>query len=94
MDMPVGKIRLREKGSACGQNGMKNIIAHLHTQEFNRIRVGIGKDARVPVVNWVLGKIRKEEQEDFKKAVEQARDAAIFSLTHTFIDTMSRYNKR
>lgn len=78
MDMPVGKIRLREKGSAGGQNGMKNIIAHLHTQEFNRIRVGIGKDARVPVVNWVLGKIRKEEQEDFKKAVEQARDAAIF----------------
>ena len=94
MDMPVGKIRLREKGSAGGQNGMKNIIAHLHTQEFNRIRVGIGKDARVPVVNWVLGKIRKEEQEDFKKAVEQARDAAIFSLTHTFIDTMSRYNKK
>ncbi len=46
---------------------MKNIIAHLHTQEFNRIRVGIGKDARVPVVNWVLGKIRKEEQEDFKR---------------------------
>ena len=94
MDMPVGKIRLREKGSAGGQNGMKNIIAHLHTQEFNRIHVGIGKDARVPVVNWVLGKIRKEEQEDFKKAVEQARDAAIFSLTHTFIDTMSRYNKK
>ena len=94
MDMPVGKIRLREKGSAGGQNGMKNIIAHLHTQEFNRIRVGIGKDARVPVVNCVLGKIRKEEQEDFKKAVEQARDAAIFSLTHTFIDTMSRYNKK
>ena len=94
MDMPVGKIRLREKGSAGGQNGMKNIIAHLHTQEFNRIRVGIGKDARVPVVNWVLGKIRKEEQEAFKKAVEQARDAAIFSLTHTFIDTMSRYNKK
>lgn len=94
MDMPVGKIRLREKGSAGGQNGMKNIIAHLHTQEFARIRVGIGKDARIPTVDWVLGKIRKEEQEDFQKAVENARDAAIYSLTHTFTDTMSRYNKR
>lgn len=94
MDMPVGKIRLREKGSAGGQNGMKNIIAHLHTQEFDRIRVGIGKDPRVPVVNWVLGKIRKEEQEDFQKAVENARDAALFSIKNTFIDTMSRYNKK
>ena len=63
LDLPVGKIRLREKGSAGGQNGMKNIIAHLHTQEFKRIRVGIGKDSRVPVIDWVLGKIRKEDRE-------------------------------
>ena len=69
LDLPVGKIRLREKGSAGGQNGMKNIIAHLHTQEFKRIRVGIGKDSRVPVIDWVLGKIRKEDREDYEKAI-------------------------
>ena len=45
-------------------------------------------------MNWVLGKIRKEEQEDFQKAVENARDAALFSIKNTFIDTMSRYNKK
>lgn len=73
---------------------MKNIIQHLHTQEFNRIRVGIGKDARVPVIDWVLGKIRKEEQEAYEQAIKQACDAAIHSCSHSFIDTMSAYNKK
>ena len=92
LDLPVGKIRLREKGSAGGQNGMKNIIAHLHTQEFKRIRVGIGKDSRVPVIDWVLGKIRKEDREEYEKAIALAKDAAIYSVTHTFMDTMSHFN--
>ena len=94
LDLPVGKIRLREKGSAGGQNGMKSIINHLHTQEFNRIRVGIGKDSRVPVVDWVLGKIRKEDKEAYMEAVCEAKDAAIFSISHTFIDTMSKFNRK
>lgn len=94
MDMPIGKIRLREKGSAGGQNGVKSIIAHLHTQDFKRIRVGIGKDSRVPVVDWVLGKIRKEELEDYHQAVCMAKDAVIYSISHSFVDTMSRFNKK
>lgn len=94
LDLPVGKIRLRQKGSAGGQNGMKNIIAHLHTNEFDRIRVGIGKDSRVPVVDWVLGKIRKEELQDYEQAVSLAKDAAIYSCSHTFTDTMSNFNKK
>lgn len=94
MDLAVGKIRLREKGSAGGQNGMKNIISHVHTQEFARIRVGIGKDSRVPTVDWVLGKIRKEEQEDFQSAINLAKDAAIYSVTHTFVDTMNKFNRK
>lgn len=94
LDLPVGKIRLREKGSAGGQNGMKNIIAHLHTQDFQRIRVGIGKDPRVPVIDWVLGKIRKEELEAYEQAIEMAKDAAIYSCSHNFVDTMSHFNKK
>ena len=94
LDLPVGKIRLRAQGSAGGQNGMKNIIRHIGTQEFDRIRVGIGKDARIPVVDWVLGKIRKDELDDYNKAIDLARDAAIYSWTHTFIDTMSQFNRK
>lgn len=94
LDLPVGKIRLREKGSAGGQNGMKNIIQHLHTQEFHRIRVGIGKDPLIPVIDWVLGKIRKEDRPAYEEAIQVAKDAAIYSITHSFTDTMSHFNKR
>ena len=54
MDMPVGKLRLRQKGSAGGHNGIKSIISHIGTQEFDRIRIGIGKDKMIPVVDCVL----------------------------------------
>lgn len=94
LDMTIGKIRLREKGSAGGQNGMKSIISHVHTQDFNRIRVGIGKDARIPVVDWVLGKISNEDMEAHKESIVLAKEAAIYSVTHSFMDTMNRFNKK
>lgn len=94
MDLPVGKIRLREKGSAGGQNGMKNIIKLLHTQEFPRIRIGIGKNEHIPTVDYVLGKIGKEDKEAFEQTVMLAKDAIIYSMNHTFVDTMSAYNKK
>ena len=94
MDMPTGKLRLREKGSAGGHNGIKSIISHIGTQEFDRIRIGIGKDKLIPVVDWVLGKFPQEQQEDLNHALEQAAKAAKFSIKHSFSDTMNRYNKK
>ena len=94
MDMPVGRLRLRRKGSAGGHNGIKSIIAHIHTQEFDRIRVGIDKDARIPTVDWVLGKIRKEDEEEYSKAVKLAKDAAVYAMSHSFAETMNQFNKK
>lgn len=94
LDLPIGKIRLRQKGSAGGQKGMKSIIEHLHTQEFDRIRIGIGKDERVPVVDWVLGKIRKEDVEAHQESIEEAKEAVLYSITHSFMETMNRFNKK
>ena len=94
LDLPVGKIRLRPKGSAGGHNGVKSIIQHIHTQEFNRIRVGIDKDARIPVVNWVLSKFRKEEKDALMEAVSNACKATLYALDHSFTDTMSAFNKK
>ena len=94
MDMPVGKLRLRQKGSAGGHNGIKSIISYIGTQEFDRIRIGIGKDKMIPVVDWVLGKFPQEQQEDLNHALEQAAKAAKFSIKHSFSDTMNRYNKK
>ena len=68
IDLPLGKIRFRKKGSSGGHNGLKSIIEKLQTQNFNRIRVGIGspsnsqKDRKSNTVKYVLGKISKEEK--------------------------------
>ncbi|HAM62528.1 MAG: aminoacyl-tRNA hydrolase [Firmicutes bacterium GWF2_51_9] len=94
LDLPVGKVRLREKGSAGGQNGMKNIILHLHTQEFPRIRVGIDKNPMIPTVDYVLGKIEKEKRELHQKSIEHAADAAIAFAKQPFLDVMNQFNKK
>ncbi len=94
LDLPVGKLRLRQKGSAGGHNGIKSIIAHIKTQEFDRIRVGIDKDARIPTVDWVLGKIRKEDEEDYRSSIEQAANAAVYAIEHSFAEAMNQFNKR
>lgn len=61
MDLPFGSLRLRQKGSAGGHNGIKNIIAHLGTDEFKRIRVGISGHANIDAKDYVLGKFSNEE---------------------------------
>lgn len=94
VDLPVGKIRLRQKGSAGGHNGIKSIIQCIFTSEFDRIRVGVGKDPQIDMINWVLGKFREEEQKDLKNAVENSAKAAYYSIDHSFMDAMNLYNKK
>lgn len=94
LDLPVGKIRLREKGSAGGQNGMKNIISHLHTQEFDRIRVGIGKDTHIPTVDYVLGKTKKEDLPAYENALKEAKDAVLYAIENDFSKAMCKFNKK
>src|SRR5262249_49443546 len=57
LDLPIGKVRLRAKGSAGGHNGLANIIHHIHTNQFPRLRVGIGQpdNHRMETINYVLG---------------------------------------
>ncbi|KRO23373.1 pth protein [Pediococcus argentinicus] len=72
MDMPVGKIRLRQKGSAGGHNGIKSLIAHLGTQAFNRLRLGIDHPDRKTVVDHVLSRFSKEQRIEFDQGLDQA----------------------
>lgn len=94
LDLPVGKIRLRTKGSSGGQNGMKNIIQHLGTQDIKRIRVGIDKDPRIPVVDYVLGKISKEDMEAFDDAANRAADACVAFINTPFERVMNKFNQK
>jgi len=94
MDLPVGKIRLRQKGSAGGHNGMKSIISCLGTSEFNRIKVGVGrpKGGRT-VVGHVLNRFEKEEEEDIIFAVQKSVDAIRSWIdTDDFVKTMNQFN--
>lgn len=79
MDMPVGRLRLRQKGSAGGHNGIKSIIAQLGTEEFPRIRVGVGAkpNPQYDLANWVLSKFSEEDMTALQPALEHAADAAV-----------------
>ncbi len=61
IDMEFGKIRFREKGSSGGQNGLKSISKHLGTENFARLKIGIGRDARFDTADWVLSKFKPDE---------------------------------
>lgn len=93
LDLPVGKIRLRQSGSCGGQNGMRNIIDLLGDSNIKRIRVGIGKDPLIPAVDYVLGKTKKEDLEVYNQALDKASDALIYWLDHDdFSKVMSNFN--
>jgi len=92
LDLPYGKIRLRPNGSAGGHNGIKSIIANLNTSDFKRIRVGIDKDPNIPVIDYVLGKVPKEQKEDWLNAIAKAAQAANEFPNTSFDKLMNKYN--
>ena len=94
LDLPVGKIRLREKGSAGGHNGLKSIIAHLGTQNFSRIRVGIDGQFKYNTIDYVLSCFSGEEKQLWNEAIEKAAEAAYEFTYDPFQKVMNRHNQR
>lgn len=93
--LDVGGIRVRKKGSAGGHNGMKSIIAHLGTENFQRVRVGIGeKPARMDLADWVLGHFHKEDTDTLNEALKEAGNAVEMLLEGDIDNAMNRYNKK
>ena len=93
IDLAVGKLRIREKGSAGGHNGIKNIIAHLGTQQFSRIRIGVGeKPAGWDLADYVLGRFPAEEEPTIRTALEQTVKACETILTDSVEAAMNQFN--
>lgn len=93
MDTEVGKIRVRAKGGAGSHNGMKSIINELNSEQFARIRVGIGKPKNeFDRIDYVIGRVSKEEQLKLQKGVDSARDAVIYWIENGIDNTMNKYN--
>jgi peptidyl-tRNA hydrolase, PTH1 family len=94
LDLPTGKIRLRQKGSAGGHNGIKSTIAHLGTQEFNRIRIGIDRPPKgMKVPDYVLSRFLTEEQTPIIDAVKKGAAACDMWLEKPFLQVMNEYNQ-
>ena len=88
-----GKLRIRKKGSAGGHNGIKNIIARTGTQDFMRIRVGIGeKPEGWDLADYVLSRFSKEERKAVEEAMENAADAAALMVRGEVDKAMNLYN--
>jgi PTH1 family peptidyl-tRNA hydrolase len=92
--LDTGRIRIRERGSAGGHNGMKNIIYLLDTDEFLRVRVGIGqKPPEYELIDYVLSRFRPEEAEDITAGVAKAAEAVETILSSGVTAAMNIYNK-
>jgi peptidyl-tRNA hydrolase, PTH1 family len=100
VDLPVGKIRMRLSGSAGGQKGMKSTIAHLGTQNFPRLRIGIGSpnkatsDPEKGLAPYVLGRFSADETQIIQQVLHLVVDAVELSLKQGVEKSMSLYNSR
>jgi len=92
-DLPVGTIRIRPKGSSGTHNGMKSVIYQLQSDEFPRIRIGIGKAPEGwDLADYVLGRFGEEEAAEIAKSVQRAAEAAAMIVQSGLEAAMNRYN--
>ena len=94
VSLPVGKLRVRPTGSAGGHNGIKNIIAHLGTQDFPRVKIGTGAPAGggADMIDWVIGEPSKAEKMVLLESFEKAIDAAACIIEHGCQKAMNDFN--
>ncbi|MSQ31968.1 MAG: aminoacyl-tRNA hydrolase [Dehalococcoidia bacterium] len=94
MDLPLGKLRIREKGSAGGHNGIRSIIEHISSENFVRVRVGIGRPeaAGNNTIGHVLGDFTKDEEPAIKNAVENVRNVIEVMLKDGTNSAMNKFN--
>jgi PTH1 family peptidyl-tRNA hydrolase len=91
ISLEVGRLRIRDKGSAGGHNGIKSIISHMGTQEFARIKIGVGQP-KGDLVNYVLGSFAKDEREILDKVLETVVIAAEVIINEDVKEAMNKYN--
>ena len=95
VSLDVGQLRIRKKGSAGGHNGIKNIIAHLGTTVFQRIKVGVGeKPKEYDLADYVLGHFSKAEREAMEDGYKRAMEAVEMIVMGDIDTAMNLYNKK
>lgn len=94
VDLPLGKLRIRKGGSAGGHNGLKSIIQHLGSDQFPRLKVGVGgkPHPNYDMAQWVLGRLQGEDKAVMDTAVSRAAEAVLCLLQEGIDRAMSRFN--
>ena len=94
VSLPIGKLRIRKGGSAGGHNGLKSIIQHLGTDQFPRIKIGVGEKPHpdYDMADWVLSKFTGEDLKTIQVAVKKAADAVACYLENGPDKAMNRFN--
>ena len=94
LDLPLGSLKLKLRGSSGGHNGLKNIEKQLKSNEYKRIKIGISNDKEMDTKDYVLGKLSKEEKKILNPVIEKATDAVISSVKVPFVELMNKYNTK
>ena len=95
ISLDVGQLRIRMKGSAGGHNGIKSIIAHLKTQDFPRIKIGVGaKPERMDLADYVLSRFSPAEREKMEESFREGAEAVITFLKDGKDAAMNQYNRK
>ncbi len=94
ISLPPGRLRVRGDGSAGGHNGIKSIIAELGSQDFPRVKIGVGAKAHPEqdLADWVLSSFSAKEEKDLTSALERAADAALIIMEKGVAKAADRYN--
>lgn len=94
VSLPVGKLRLRRSGTAGGHNGLRSIIGQLHSDQFPRLKIGVGQKPHpdYDMADWVLGKFSKEDRKTIDATIERALDAIQCVFSQGMDKAMSQYN--
>ncbi len=94
ISLPPGRLRVRGEGSAGGHNGIKSIIQELGSQEFPRVKIGVGAKPHpdFDLADWVLSHFTAQENQALQPALERAAEAALAIMDHGIYETANRYN--
>lgn len=96
VSLPVGRLRIRKSGSAGGHNGLRSIIAQLGSDQFPRLKIGVGEKPHpdYDLADWVLGKFQGEDKKTIDAAIKKAADAVECILAKGIPEAMNRYNNK
>jgi PTH1 family peptidyl-tRNA hydrolase len=92
INLPLGKLRFRARGTHGGHNGLRDIQNHLGTTAYGRLRIGVGAPALEDAVEYVLGRFRPTERPVIEEALERAAQAVVFWVDKGIVDCMNQYN--